>query len=91
MGLRLRGNVHGDGVQAGHRGVARGPIGRPAPHGQRGETQEGGLSRTFLTTSWERVGHFDQNGRDVGAVLLAIGMSQGGSDIHYGKKCARAG
>ena len=73
----------------------RSPIGRPAPHIQRGEAQGGGLSRTFLTTSRARVGHFDQNGMDVRgkatAVLLAIGMRQGGSDFHYGKQCARAG
>ena len=73
----------------------REPIGRLAPHGQRGEAQGGGLSRTFLTTSWEWVGHFDQNGRDVRgkvtAVLLAIGMRQGGSDFHYGKRCVQAG
>jgi hypothetical protein len=49
----------------------------------------------FLMTSRERVGYFDQNGRDVRgkvtAVLLAIGRRQGGSDFHYGKHCARAG
>jgi hypothetical protein len=49
----------------------------------------------LLTTSWERVDHFDQNSRDVRgkatAVFLAIGMRQGGSDFHYGKQCARAG
>ena len=45
--------------------------------------------------SWEWVGHFDQNGRDVRgkvtAVLLAIGMRPGGSDFHYGKRCVQAG
>ena len=45
--------------------------------------------------SWEWVGHFDHNGRDVRgkvtAVLLAIGMRLEGSDFHYGKRCVQAG
>jgi hypothetical protein len=82
MGGRLRGNVHGKGVLAGHHGVARGTIERPAPHGQRGQAQGGGLSRMFLTTSRETVGHFDQNGRDVrGRSLQCFLQLAGGREV----------
>ena len=50
---------------------------------------------TATSPSWEWVGHFDHNGRDVRdkvtAVLLAIGMRLEGPDFHYGKRCVQAG